>query len=658
MKTNKFTRLLAVLLSVLMVASSLPLVANAGDTQTGTISQSESVLVCNKDPENRVNSTNGFNIVNDGAEGNISVGLWNYKLSSLKNISTATLEAKLNKTAAVNDNVSLSVKFYYLNPADLSSYITTNNGKNHTASFTTSGALSVSDIENEFGVSQSNFLYEVPHSTTNGTYTLNVAAAVNTAISNNWSGITFMAMQSIAHSGGTVNGIDNGWSDQWFTLGNINWSRTTVTLDEMKALLDEYQARISACTSTSLYTNMQNSFNAWMTAYRTYICVLSGTEDASVNLGTDYANLKTQMDAMQPWTTPKISAKNVDDFTPSQLVGGDETANVLYYQGIKGQNAVEGGVQIQKIFSTIHYAMFNVRYGDVVLLYDGTGDNVGFPISAATWRSGGSANAVCRSIRSTHDVMKLQRNWHGYLTSNGDGFYCNVAQNELSIVDNSAQPTSIYNDPACYSNTLYFTGDRQTFKNNVSDPYLLNYDMVNWLYYDWNGSSSSKDKKSKIYVINYAALLDVLANIDFSTLLTHSSEFVSNLLANVDQVTSYDPDKQITGEKLATEVQVMATKIATLTDNLTTQITNLENSYTYDIKGYVDAAKYYSSYKAIRDGNNADGKYVKRTYDRFALAYDSTTELFSDKYVKNSSIPLAHARHKICKCSYLRNSGT
>ena len=45
MKTNKFTRLLAVLLSVLMVASSLPLVANAGDTQTGTISQSESVLV-------------------------------------------------------------------------------------------------------------------------------------------------------------------------------------------------------------------------------------------------------------------------------------------------------------------------------------------------------------------------------------------------------------------------------------------------------------------------------------------------------------------------------------------------------------------------------------------------------------------------------------
>lgn len=61
MKTNKFTRLLAVLLSVLMVASSLPLVANAGDTQTGTISQSESVLVCNKDPQNRVNTTKGFN---------------------------------------------------------------------------------------------------------------------------------------------------------------------------------------------------------------------------------------------------------------------------------------------------------------------------------------------------------------------------------------------------------------------------------------------------------------------------------------------------------------------------------------------------------------------------------------------------------------------
>ena len=71
MKTNKFTRLLAVLLSVLMVASSLPLVANAGDTQTGTISQSESVLVCNKNPENRVNTTKGFNIINDSGADNV-----------------------------------------------------------------------------------------------------------------------------------------------------------------------------------------------------------------------------------------------------------------------------------------------------------------------------------------------------------------------------------------------------------------------------------------------------------------------------------------------------------------------------------------------------------------------------------------------------------
>jgi len=84
MKTNKFTRLLAVLLSVLMVASSLPLVANAGDTQTGTISQSESVLVCNKDPQDRVNTTKGFNIINDSGTDNVTVGLWNYNSARLK----------------------------------------------------------------------------------------------------------------------------------------------------------------------------------------------------------------------------------------------------------------------------------------------------------------------------------------------------------------------------------------------------------------------------------------------------------------------------------------------------------------------------------------------------------------------------------------------
>ena len=112
MKTNKFTRLLAVLLSVLMVASSLPLVANAGDTQTGTISQSESVLVCNKDPQNRVNTTKGFNIINDSGVDNVTVGLWNYKFSSLESVSSATLTASLKDYAAINDSQSLSVKFY------------------------------------------------------------------------------------------------------------------------------------------------------------------------------------------------------------------------------------------------------------------------------------------------------------------------------------------------------------------------------------------------------------------------------------------------------------------------------------------------------------------------------------------------------------------
>lgn len=173
MKTNKFTRLLAVLLSVLMVASSLPLVANAGDTQTGTISQSESVLVCNTNPQDRVNSTKGFNIINDSGKDNVTVGLWNYKFSSLESVSSATLTASLNDHAAVNDGQSLSVKFYYLNPADLGSYITVSGGKNYTASFTTTKsenqAMTVSDIESEFGVSQSNFIllkkFRIQHQT-------------------------------------------------------------------------------------------------------------------------------------------------------------------------------------------------------------------------------------------------------------------------------------------------------------------------------------------------------------------------------------------------------------------------------------------------------------------------------------------------------------
>ena len=650
MKTNKFTKTLAILLSVLMVLSSLPLVVNADETETGTISQSESVLVCNTNPENRVNASNGFNIVNDGAANNISVGLWNYDIGSLKSVSTAELVASLNNTAAINDSVSLSVKFYYLNPADLSSYITVDGGKNYTASFTTSATdniLSVSDIENEFGVSKSNFIYEVPHSTSNGTYTFDVSAALNTAISNNWSGITFMAMQSMAHSGGIVNGTDNGWSDQWFTLGDINWTRVSVTVDEMKALLDEYQNMIEGCTPTSFYTNLQNSYNAWMKAYRTYVCVLAGTLDADTsNMGTLYNNLKSEMDKMKSvgkWSVDTIKSTmqtSFDQYTTADLAGGDEMSNVLYYAGIRGQLSNQTDVYS----GGSRWVRYSVQYGPAVLLYDGTGDSVGFPISMCSYKSSGSNNNDnrMRAVWTTSDGLGFSHRWHGWTDNEG---YQNVESSSyVGIVAGDSNSASEANRSCRYSNTLYFTGDRSSF----DDTCMKVYDQVGYKGQSVfesatdSGHFGTFDLKSPIYIINYAALLDEIAKVDFTTILSYQSSQIETLLGRLDTVTAYDPASKITGDNIANEAQVVAAFVANQSLGIKTATTNLysTDTYKYDIKGYVDAAKLYAQYKNVYEGQNADGKYNSRLYQKFVLTYEATTELFGDKYVLNESQPL------------------
>ena len=652
MKTNKFTRLLAVLLSVLMVASSLPLVANAGDTQTGTISQSESVLVCNKDPQNRVNTTKGFNIINDSGTDNVTVGLWNYKFSSLESVSSATLTASLKDYAAINDSQSLSVKFYYLNPADLGSYITVSGGKNYTASFTTTKsdnqAMTVSDIESEFGVSQSNFIKEIPHSTSNGNYDLDVSAALNTAIANNWSGITFMAMQSSEHVGGVVNGTDNGWSDQWFTLGNINWSRTSVTADEMKALLDEYQNMIEGCTPDSFYTNLKNSYNAWIKAYRTYICVVAGTLDAdSSDMGTLYINLKTEMDKMKSagkWSLDKVKSTmqtSVDQYSSAQLVGGDEMANVLYYAGIRGQKSNQTDIYSGYTWPSSRYIRVSVQYGPAVLLYDGTGDNVGFPISMCTYKISGSDNSSnrARALWTTSEGLGFKHRWHGWTNNEG---YQNVESNSyVGIEDGDMNSASEPNSSCRYSTTLYFTGDRSSF----DDSCMKVYDQVGFKGQSAfeTGHYGTFDLKSPIYVLNYAALLDEIKKVDFTTLLQYQSSQIQTMLGRLDEVSSYDVAGHVTGKNLATETQEVASFIANQSQGIRTATTGLYSTdqFKYDIKGYVDAATLYAQYKGIYENNNADGQYNARLFAKFVYTYEQTTELFGDKYVLNEEQSLS-----------------
>ena len=78
---------------------------------------------------------------------------------------------------------------------------------------------------------------------------------------------------------------------------------STHTADDLYSLIQQFESRVSSCTSKSIYTNLEKSYAAWDQAYRTYVCTEAGAELGSLpDIDTAYTNLKTEMDKMTVWT--------------------------------------------------------------------------------------------------------------------------------------------------------------------------------------------------------------------------------------------------------------------------------------------------------------------------------------------------------------------
>ena len=149
---------------------------------------------------------------------------------------------------------------------------------------------------------------------------------------------------------------------------------STYSADDLYTLLQQYKERVSNCTGTSIYTNLQNSYVAWEQGYRTYICTAAGAELGDLpDIDTAYTNLKTEMDKMKSagkWSLDKVKSTmqtSVDQYSSEQLVGGDEMANVLYYAGIRGQKSNEtdiysGGNRWIRVSAQFGPAGINIRF--------------------------------------------------------------------------------------------------------------------------------------------------------------------------------------------------------------------------------------------------------------------------------------------------------
>lgn len=201
-----FKKFVACLLTVLMVATALPLSVFASDESTTTLPVTTGIAVCNNASNTRVESDGSFNIVNDGSDTNFSIGFWKYDISALKAVGATVTSANVNVNVKTVGDDCTGLSFYY--------------GTNSASDAIASGASLPDSIKgtNDKHLDQAKEYFGLQNSLIKtvekadvkvGTYTIDIAAAINASIA---AGLNYCTIMVTQKTFGGRDG-DKGWSD-------------------------------------------------------------------------------------------------------------------------------------------------------------------------------------------------------------------------------------------------------------------------------------------------------------------------------------------------------------------------------------------------------------------------------------------------------------
>lgn len=201
-----FKKFVACLLTVLMVATALPLSVFASDESTTTLPVTTGIAVCNNATNTRVESDGSFNIVNDGSDKNFSIGFWKYDISALKAVGATVTSANVNVNVKTVGDDCTGLSFYY-GTNSASDAITS--GKSLPDSIKGTNDKHLDQAKEYFGLQNSLIKTIEKADVKVGTYTVDIAAAINASIAAGLNYCTLMVTQK------TFGGRDdkNGWSD-------------------------------------------------------------------------------------------------------------------------------------------------------------------------------------------------------------------------------------------------------------------------------------------------------------------------------------------------------------------------------------------------------------------------------------------------------------
>ena len=413
-----FKRSMAFLLTVLMIATSLPLTALA-ESQTDSASIESTVSIDAKTfgliwsgGTNRTEDQGGgvydYNIVNDGEDNNFSAAYWTYDTSALTKLNAETVKDAMftyTKTKALNTCTGLSL--YYATETAKAEKLPAGQ---HNASVSSSPVYGVYGNKNKHRENLISALGLVFLGSTDAAsikgdtetdFQIQAADALNYAIQNKLSKLTFVLMQSSV-------AVNSGKGDNWSDTHIKASAPATITakynefievkpgLDGLNQQIEAYETKMSQLSSTNIYKNMASAYKCYIEAIKYRDAYMYGAggalEQADIEAKAD--ELATKTAQMQKWEddvtgkfkteTPKFKSKDGEyTVNANPLSDGSSCySNILYTElctGTSKQDSTgsdrsgiavsfnendQGQVDQGKVAVEIYYP-------NTVLLYDG-----------------------------------------------------------------------------------------------------------------------------------------------------------------------------------------------------------------------------------------------------------------------------------------------
>lgn len=372
MKKTFSKKLLAFLLSVLMVVTSVPLVAIAATGDTGTLNLVTS-LICND--SNRPHTRSYLAILNDGDSGNTSVGVLKYTLPNVPTFKSANLGVTFtfppNSTFQNNRNYTLDIYFI-----DLSKTNYNNVGDNSINGFwggTSFGDNAVSNIKSKLGLSESNKIGSYAYSQLTQGVTVDLTNAANTALENSYGsfGLIFI------NSGVGGKSDDNGWSDIYCNIGTFSYTEgDDASASDLAAVISKYETKMNG----TVYTNMKSAYEAYIATRK--------IQDGYVKEGD--ANYASTLQLAQ---TLLAKTKAMDVYSGPDVVNslsyGGTTVDSQYFGNLL---SVPNLANMNSVSAANDYKIEVSKLNDLVVLYDGNDSNIRIPINVGMTNNSGSSD--------------------------------------------------------------------------------------------------------------------------------------------------------------------------------------------------------------------------------------------------------------------------